>query len=93
MSILMLVPMESFFTKINTLAGSTLSTAQIVAIAFAVIMFFVLSARSNFKTSSMIISFVVCSFFVWAVFNMNWGKTTMGETINTNPAPAANGQP
>lgn len=86
-----LVPMESIFTLINDLANQTVSTAQIVVIAFAVVAFVVLSALKGFKGGSMLILFIICSFFVWAVFNMDMGKTTVDDTIGggSNPAPAA----
>lgn len=91
--LLQLVPMESVFQQINKLSANVVSTSQGVAIAVAVVIFLMVGISCRFKASTMIITFLCCSFGVWAVFNMNFGKQSMSDTIGGNNAAPAAGRP
>lgn len=90
---LTLVPMESIFTKINTLAAQTVSTGQVVATAIAVVIFLAVGFNCRFKAGTMLITFLICGFCVWAVGNMDVGSKVANDTINDNPAAAATQAP
>lgn len=88
-----LVPMQSIFGTINNLAGQTVTTGQYVAIAIAVVLFISVAIACRLKASTMLVTFFICGFFVWGAFNMDFGKKTVGDTLNTQPAPTANQNP
>lgn len=89
----LLVPMESIFTKIDSLSNSTVASGQNVALAIAVVVLLITAVACRLKASTMIITFIFCGFFVWGVHNMDVGKKTVGDTLNNQPAAGANQNP
>lgn len=85
----LMVPMESFFSIIRSLSTETVTTADYVIGAIAIVVFVVLLKRGNWTLPSAVVAFFVVGLIAWGATNLDFGKTMVDDTINGGPAPAA----
>lgn len=80
------------FDLLSRLLEDTQTLIETAVVIVAVIFFLVIAIQSRFAVGKTILAFLIAAFVVWVVFNIDFGRDLIDDTI-TDSAPAQIGDP
>jgi hypothetical protein len=80
------------FDLLRRLLNDTEALLQVAVVVIALIFFLVVAIQSKFSVGKTILAFLIAAFVIWVVFNIDFGRDLMDDTINPG-APAQFSEP